>query len=92
MGEFGAGVPDWDFRGLIDQAAQIELVDDRTRWIDLGSYSSRQRKSTPIGGFVGEATLAGDLGALLPVLLWGSVVQVGKDTVKGNGVYSIVWN
>jgi hypothetical protein len=28
--------------------------------------------------------------ALLPWLLWGAVAQVGKDVVKGNGVYDIV--
>jgi hypothetical protein len=39
---------------------------------------------------VGEAVYEGDLRPLLPVLLWGTVAQAGKDTVKGNGVYEIV--
>lgn len=90
MREFGTGQPDWDFPRLIAHAANIELVDDQTRWVDLGSFSSRQRRATPIGGFVGEAVYRGDLRPLLPILLWGSVVQAGKDTVKGNGAYQIM--
>ncbi len=89
MREFGEGAPEWDFRGLIDHAAGIRLEADRTRWVDLGSYSSRQRRATPIGGFVGEAVYAGELRPLLPLLLWGAVAQVGKDTVKGNGMYEL---
>lgn len=89
MGEFGDGVPRWDFGGLIDHAAGIRVVDDRTRWVELGSFSGRQGRVTPIGGFVGTAVYEGDLGPLLPALVWGSVVQAGKDTVKGNGVYRL---
>jgi hypothetical protein len=90
MREFGDGAPDWDFRGLIDHAATIRIESDQTHWIDLSSYSSRQRRATPIGGFVGEVTYTGDLRPLLPLLVWGSVTQIGKDTVKGNGVYQII--
>lgn len=90
MREFGEGVPPWDFAGLIAHAENIRLERDHTRWVELGSFSGRQGRVTPIGGFVGEAEYAGDLRPLLPVLLWGTVVQAGKDTVKGNGVLELI--
>ncbi len=75
---------------LVTAADTVQLVQDRTQWIDLTSYSGRQRRTTPIGGILGEATYRGDLQALMPLLVWGTVLQAGKDTVKGNGVYEIV--
>lgn len=90
MREFGTGAPAWDYQALIAHAATIRVVDDRTRWIELGSFSGRQGRVTPIGGFTGEVVYTGDLGPLLPLLVWGSVVQAGKDTVKGNGMYEVL--
>ena len=74
---------------LIEHAETIELVQHSTRWVDVDSYSSRQRRKTPIGGLVGSATYAGDLRPLLPLLVWGSIMQAGKDTTKGNGMYEL---
>lgn len=89
--EYGGRPFDVDTRTtLIAAADAIRLVHDRTRWVNLDSYSRRQRHTTPIGGLLGEATYAGDLTTLLPLIIWGTVLQVGKDTVKGNGVYELV--
>ena len=74
---------------LLAAADAVTLQHDRTRWIDLDSYSRRQHKRTPIGGFVGTAVYAGDVAPLLPLLMWGSVIQAGKDTTKGNGMYEV---
>jgi hypothetical protein len=78
-----------DFGGLIHQAEAVQLVADDTRWVELESYSTRLGRATPLGGFIGEATFAGDLAPFLPWLLWGQFTHVGKDAVKGNGWYSI---
>lgn len=72
-------------------ARQVRLVANDTRWVDVSSYSSRQRRATPIGGFVGRATYDGDLTALRELLAWGEVVHVGKNTVKGDGLYRVEW-
>jgi hypothetical protein len=80
---------DFDFRELLDQAEAVRVVEDHTRWVDLDSYSTRQKRSTPRGGFVGSATFAGELEPFLPWLVWGEVVHVGKDAVKGNGLYRL---
>jgi len=75
---------------LLQQAEGIVCSQDRTHWLDLKSYSNRQKRSTPIGGLQGEATFRGDLASLLPLLTVGELIHVGKDTVKGNGWYHIV--
>ena len=72
-------------------ARQVRLVANETRWVDVSSYSSRQRRATPIGGFVGRATYEGDLAAVRELLAWGEVVHVGKNTVKGDGLYHVEW-
>ena len=74
---------------LVGQAEAVETVADETHWVDLESYSTRQRGCTPIGGFVGRATFRGDLTPFLPWLIWGQFTHVGKNAVKGDGWYRI---
>ncbi len=87
---FGGGRPAVDARALVDAAAKVRLVEDRTHWVDVHSGSRRLGRSTPIGGFVGYASYAGDLGLLLPWVLMGQSVHVGKSATKGNGWYGVV--
>jgi hypothetical protein len=89
--EFGDTPLVLDFGGLIHQAETVQLVADDTRWVELESYSTRLGRATPLGGFIGEATFAGDLAPFLPWLLWGQFTHVGKDAVKGNGLYQVTW-
>ncbi len=86
------GLPSDDPQALLAHAAAITLQADETAWMDQWSPSRRLRRTTPIGGFVGRASWEGEQAAmrsLLPLLLWGSLVHVGKDTVKGNGWYDL---
>ena len=72
-------------------ADRVRLVDTKVRWVDLKSFSGRTRRHTPMGGFVGTATYHSlDWDTLLPWLILGQGTQVGKVTVKGNGVYEIM--
>jgi hypothetical protein len=87
---YGDGPLNLDFRPLLDTAEQVQVTEDRTRWIDLTSYSSRQKSHTPIGGLVGSATFSGDLASVRELLVWGSIIHVGKNAVKGDGWYEIV--
>lgn len=87
---YGDGPLGMNFRGLLDVAEQVQTSADHTRWVDLASYSSRQRLHTPIGGLVGRATFRGDLAPLRELLVWGSLIHVGKNAVKGDGWYEIV--
>lgn len=77
---------------LHDLAARVRLHHHTTRWEDVKTWSSRTRRHTWISGLVGSATYTAPpevWEALLPWLLWGTVVQVGKDAVKGNGVFLV---
>ncbi len=86
---YGRGALALDFRGLLAQAEQVQVVDNQTHWVNLKSYSSRQGRSLPIGGLVGHATFEGDLTHLRDLLVWGALVHVGKNAVKGDGWYAI---
>jgi len=77
------------FAELLPIAEQIALEDDRTRWQEAWSGSSREGMMRPTSGFIGEAHYSGDFSQLLPWLLIGQGLQVGKNTVKGCGWYRL---
>jgi len=85
------GHPGFDHEALLQQAEDVRVAEDRTRWVDVPSYSSRQGRFTPIGGLVGEVTFEGDLRPFAPWLVWGSITHVGKDATKGGGWYRLRW-
>ena len=75
---------------LQNLAREVRMIENRTRWVEVSSGSSRTGSKTWISGLVGSARYAAPTpvwAELLPWLLWGEAVQVGKDTVKGNGVF-----
>lgn len=79
-----------DVAALHAAADRVRLVEARTRWHELWSYSGRKGQDTPLSGLVGAATYhAADWSPLLPALVRGQGAQVGKSAVKGNGVYEI---
>lgn len=86
---YGNGGPAFDLATMLDEARQMLLVEDRTHWEDLRSYSNRQHQDVSISGFVGDAIYAGCVDNILPLLLWGQITHVGKDATKGNGWYSL---
>ena len=86
---YGGGAPLVGRDGAEPLAERVHVEREQTRWVDVVSYSSRTRQRTPIGGLVGEVTLAGDLGPLRELLVWGSLIHVGKNAVKGDGWYSL---
>jgi hypothetical protein len=82
---YGERLPGLDTPRLLALAEQARVADDQTRWVDVVSSSSRLGARTPIGGLVGQITFAGDLADLREPLLWGSLVHIGKNAVKGDG-------
>lgn len=88
---FHCGQPfEADFRGLIDRAAKVQIVQSHTHWQDWSRFSGRQKQQIEMGGLVGQITYAGDLQEYLPLLALGELIHVGKGTVFGNGQYQIV--
>jgi len=86
---YGGGMPISDYQLLPALVERVRVANDATRWIDVVSYSSRTHDKTPIGGLVGSVTLEGELAPLRELLVWGSLIHVGKNAVKGDGWYSI---
>lgn len=72
---------------LAETAQKIEMVGCDTRWVRVRSGSRRSNQGKKVSGFVGEVTYCGDLTPFLPWLIWGQSLQVGKNTVKGDGWY-----
>lgn len=71
---------------LVEEA---RVTRDETRWVDVTSHSARQQRSMPIGGFMGEAMIEGDLAPLRELLVWGEVAHAGKNAVKGDGCFQV---
>jgi hypothetical protein len=86
---YGGGQAISPYQALPNLLEQVRAADDRTRWVDVVSYSSRTRNKTPIGGLVGQVALEGNLAPLRELLVWGSLIHVGKNAVKGDGWYTI---
>jgi hypothetical protein len=85
------GHPGFDHQDLLSRAERIAVVEDKTRWLDVASYSARQGRTMPIGGLLGSITFAGELAPFAPWLLWGMITHVGKDATKGGGWYRLRW-
>ncbi len=80
-----------DFRGLVDAAQTVQLVDNRTHWHDWERYSARQDAKLKMGGVVGEAVYEGELEPFAPLLALGEVLHVGKGTGMGLGRYRVLF-
>jgi hypothetical protein len=81
--------PLYDTYGLVERAETIHCSDDATTWRKLNGYSRRTQSATVLGGLVGRATFVGDLAPYLEPLVWGELIHIGKNCVKGNGWYMI---
>jgi len=91
----------WD--RLMALAESVVLVRDECRWQEVRGHSTRLDRAQELGGLMGTATYrlsqtsqvsktyeVSPWRELWPYLLWGQVMQVGKNTVKGAGVYQLV--
>lgn len=77
-------------QALLAVAHHVCVTYDDTMWVDALSGSQRTRRLSPIGGLVGRMRWEGDVTPLLPWLLWGASLHVGKNAVKGAGYYRLV--
>jgi len=83
-------VPVWiPFHDLLPAAEGVRIRHDATRWQEMWSHSRMDGMTKPASGFIGEAQYEGELTTLLPYILVGQALQVGKNTIKGAGWYEI---
>ena len=84
-GRYGVGPTGAEPAAVRRQAEGVRVAERRLVWRDVFRGSGRHRARLPMGGLVGEVVLEGDLEPLLPWLVWGTLVHVGKDAAMGNG-------
>jgi hypothetical protein len=88
----GVGRPAAEVLQLRQLADRVRLIESDTEWVEAWSGSQRLGRATPVSGFVGRAvfqSIPEIWQYLIPFLYWGQLVQVGRDTVKGNGVLRV---
>jgi CRISPR/Cas system endoribonuclease Cas6 (RAMP superfamily) len=82
---FGDGPLEVNFPELGKRAEEVRTVSCDVKWIERFRTSSKTRQRHEVSGFVGEATYEGYLTELVPWLLLGELLHVGKHTAWGNG-------
>lgn len=88
--DFGEGAPPEGWTDLEPMAASVTLEVDDTHWWDVRGHSRRLGRPQPLGGFVGRVVYRSrEWRPLLPWLLWGVCAHVGKNAVKGGGIYTL---
>lgn len=81
-------IPFHDYKPLLET---IQLVQDDTTWRESWSHNRRDGTDKPTSGFMGQARYTGNIAPLLPYILMGQGLQVGKNIVKGGGWYEVVY-
>ncbi|MCK8816751.1 CRISPR system precrRNA processing endoribonuclease RAMP protein Cas6 [Natroniella sulfidigena] len=89
---YGAERLDIKFGAHLDQAEEVDLIENNGSWQSWKRYSNKQKKRVKMKGVVGELKYEGDLEKFLPYLILGQYIHVGKNTVFGLGEYKILPN
>ncbi len=74
---------------LLQQAKQVTIERNDTRWDDWSRYSGRQKEWMKFGGLLGAVTYQGEMTPFLPWLTLGEWVHVGGKTSFGFGKYEM---
>ncbi|HEV8041763.1 MAG TPA: CRISPR system precrRNA processing endoribonuclease RAMP protein Cas6 [Bryobacteraceae bacterium] len=82
---FGAGPLEIDFRAMGQRAGAVRMTHCELRQVDATRRSSRTGQVHGIGGFVGLAEYAGDLGEFIPYLEIAQWTGIGRQCVWGKG-------
>jgi hypothetical protein len=83
---FGDGEPGLDYRGMVERAKDVRIVDEELNWFDWERYSFRQDQKMLMGGIVGSVTYEGRLGEFMPLVNICSKIHLGKQTTFGLGL------
>jgi len=87
---YGNGEPALDYKGLVNRAEDIQVVDNALTWFDWRRYSNRQDRHMFMGGMVGSVVYEGKLGEYLPLLDFCEKVHLGKNTSFGLGQIAVM--
>jgi len=82
---YGEGPLPIDFRALAARANAVRTAEHELHPVSIERRSSRTGQRHSIGGLVGFAEYAGDLGEFLPYLQAASWAGIGRHCTWGNG-------
>lgn len=88
---YGREALQWDWRGLVENAHAVRLVDWKVEKVEaVVRLSTKTGQRHELGGLLGEAVYCGErLEDFLPVLDAAKYCGVGRHTVWGNGVVEV---
>ncbi len=79
---FVDGQPDFRFN-------DFHISENSLNYFEWGRYSNRQKTWLDMSGLTGSLTIEGNVGRILPWLLIGSQINIGKNTAFGLGKFDI---
>ncbi len=85
---WGDGEPQLDYRGMVQRAEQVQVIDGHLRWHDWERYSNRQELAMNFGGMLGSVTYHGPLAEYLPLINLCQKLHIGKQTTFGLGCFT----
>lgn len=80
---------DLDFEGMIERAQDVRIKAHDISWKPWLRYSGRTKMKMDFGGFVGKIWYEGRLAEFRPLLVYGTLTNVGKTATFGLGQYSL---
>ncbi len=66
-------------------------IESQLQWFEVDVQSRRKRRPDRLHGALGSVTFVGDLAGLVPLLVMGEVVQLGRSTSRGHGRIEVAW-
>lgn len=78
------------FNNYLNKAEDIEVVNKNLNWNDWYRYSEKQNKSIEMQGFTGAVSYKGEIADFLPYLIYAQYLNLGKNTVFGQGNFELL--
>ena len=72
---------------ILAEAKELTMAKKNLHWQDWTRWSGRQKQHISLGGIIGTFELIGEMRSIIPLLMAGSMVHIGKSTVMGLGKY-----
>jgi len=78
------------FNDYLNNAEDIELVNKDLDWNNWYRYSDKQNKKIEMQGFTGVVSYKGKIADFLPYLIYAQYLNLGKNTVFGQGNFELL--
>jgi len=78
------------FNDYLEKAESIKLFNKDLDWNDWYRYSDKQNKKIEMQGFTGAVSYKGEIADFLPYLIYAQYLNLGKNTVFGQGNFELL--